>query len=34
VAREILKKVKEGKPGFGAFVKAEAERYLAEAAKF
>jgi tetratricopeptide (TPR) repeat protein len=34
MAREILKKVKEGKPNFGAFVKAEAERYLVEASKF
>ncbi|HWN98304.1 MAG TPA: hypothetical protein VNS63_03435 [Blastocatellia bacterium] len=32
-AQQILAAVKDGKPNFGAFVKAEAERYLAEAAK-
>ncbi len=32
-AQQILAAVKEGKPNFGAYVKAEAERYLAEATK-
>ena len=32
-AQQILAAVKDGKPNFGAFVKAEAERYLAEAGK-
>jgi hypothetical protein len=32
-ARQILARVKEGKPNFGAFMKAEAERALAEANK-
>jgi hypothetical protein len=32
-AQQILAAVKDGKPNFGAFMKAEAERYLAEAGK-
>ena len=32
-AQQILAAVKDGKPNFGAYVKAEAERYLAEANK-
>jgi hypothetical protein len=32
-AQQILAAVKDGKPNFSAFVKAEAERYLAEAGK-
>jgi len=32
-AQQIIALVKEGKPNFGPFVKAEAERYLAEASK-
>jgi hypothetical protein len=32
-AQEILKKVKQGSPSFSTFVKAEAERYLNEAAR-
>jgi len=32
-AQTILAAVKDGKPNFGAFMKAEAERYLAEAGK-
>jgi hypothetical protein len=32
-AQRILQRVKEGKPGYGAFVKAEANRYLGEAGK-
>lgn len=33
VARQVLAQVKAGKPNFGPFMKAEAERYLAEAGK-
>jgi tetratricopeptide (TPR) repeat protein len=33
-AQQILAAVKEGKPNFGPFMKAEAERYLAEAARW
>lgn len=32
-AQQILAAVKDGKPSFGAFMKSEAERYLAEAGK-
>lgn len=32
-ARQVLAQVKAGKPGFGAFMKAEAERALADASK-
>jgi hypothetical protein len=32
-ARQVLARVKEGRPNFGPFMKAEAERYLAQAAK-
>ena len=32
-ARAVLARVKEGKPGFGAFMKAEADRFMLEARK-
>jgi outer membrane protein assembly factor BamD (BamD/ComL family) len=32
-AQQVLKRVRDGKPNFGTYVKAEAERYLAEASK-
>jgi tetratricopeptide (TPR) repeat protein len=32
-AKQVLKKVKDGEPNFGAYVKAEAERFLADAGK-